>query len=57
MKNTCLLYSDEISESGMSILTCPASIGPIQIVTNERIAKVLLSSESFEGKHEILTMK
>ena len=36
-----------------SVLRCPAAIGPVQIVADDRLAKVLLTSKSIEGEKQV----
>ncbi len=36
--------------SRVSVLNCPSSIGPVQIVADERLASLLLKSQSIEGE-------
>ena len=36
-----------------SALRCPLAVGSVQIVVNERLAKVLINSSSIEGKLQL----
>jgi hypothetical protein len=47
----CLTSSEvEIAEEKKTtVLTCPGAVGPVQIVTHNSLAKILMASTSIEG--------